>query len=657
MKSEVASKLKAINYVPFYRVKDGDIQLEVDSAQTVKIGNIKDEPHLAELLGGNGQIMPVFASAVQNTFMLTDMALRNQAVKDTSLMLKRIGIVSRIGEGSGPRDASTIRFKIKGVDHFATIDTDMYGVPAKLIVHGLEGIKTSLPKIVEIMGMPANFLRKMITRSPAYSLRQLIRDPMTAWMTTGVSGVPVLNAFKEMATALAGRNEAQRKLMESGAISTNVLTGDRRDMEKILREISSGNNRFAKVAYMAMAKLDAFAMQADAATRAAVYRDSINKGMSDMQAILRTLESMNFSRKGTSASMQWLSVMIPFFNAQVQGLDVMYRAFTGKMPYSDQLKIRQKLYTRGAMLAIGTVAYALAMQDDEAYKNATPEQRLGNWFVPNPFGGKEPLRIPIPFEFGYIFKSLPEAILNMAEKDSRGKDITEGMRSLIWMSVPLSLPAAIKPATEVMLGKSFFGGDIESQREVKTMQPETRYRATTSEAAKLIGSVTGKISDKLTPIKLDYLVRGHTGGMGAAIVALANPILNDETDDVPKPTKQWSKNGFIGGVFQPVDGRGTIDAAYDRMLEIQQAKGDYTRLLQSGDKERAKEFLNNYRNLIAAASVSGSVQQRMGELAKMKRAVMASPKLSTEEKDARLELIIARQQLLAGRLLTLSEKR
>lgn len=657
MKSEVASKLKAINYVPFYRVKDGDIQLEVDSAQTVKIGNIKDEPHLAELLGGNGQIMPVFASAVQNTFMLTDMALRNQAIKDTSLMLKRIGIVSRIGEGSGPRDANTIRFKIKGVDHFATIDTDMYGVPAKLIVHGLEGIKTSLPKIVEFMGMPANFLRKMITRSPAYSIRQLIRDPMTAWMTTGVSGVPVLNAFKEMATALAGRNEAQRKLMESGAISTNVLTGDRRDMEKILREISSGNNRFAKVAYMAMAKLDAFAMQADAATRSTVYRDSINKGMSDMQAILRTLESMNFSRKGTSASMQWLSVIIPFFNAQVQGLDVMYRAFTGKMPYNEQLKIRQKLYARGAMLAIGTVAYALAMQDDESYRRATPEQRLGNWFVPDPFGGKEMLRIPIPFEFGYIFKSLPEAIINMAAKDSRGKDITEGMKSLVWMSVPLSLPAAIKPATEVILGKSFFGGDIESQREVKTMNPETRYRPTTSEVAKLIGSVTGKISDKLTPIKLDYLIRGHTGGMGAAIVALANPILNDEADDVPKPTKTLSKNAFIGGMYQPVDGRGTIDAAYDRMLEIQQAKSEYVKLLRDGEKERAKEFLTTYRNLISSASVSGSVQQKMGELATLKRAIIASPKLTQEQKDERLEKITKAQQLYADRLLTLSEKR
>jgi hypothetical protein len=349
--------------------------------------------------------------------------------------------------------------------------------------------------------------------------------------------------------------------------------------------------------------------------------------------------------------------MIPFFNAQIQGLDVMYRAFTGKMPYNDQLKIRQKLYARGAMLSIGTIAYALAMQDDETYKKATPEQRLSNWFVPDPFGGKEMLRIPIPFEFGYIFKSLPEAILNMAEKDSRGKDITEGMRSLIWMSVPLSLPAAIKPATEVMLGKSFFGGDIESQREVKTMQPETRFRPTTSEAAKAVGSVTGKISDKLTPIKLDYLVRGYTGGMGAAIVALANPILNDEADDVPKPTDKISKNAFIGGMYQPVDGRGTIDAAYDRMLEIQQAKGTYTDILRSGDKERAKEFLDTYRNLIAAASVSGSVQQRMGELAKMKRAVMASPKLSTEEKDARLEKITNMQQLYSEKLLTLSDKR
>jgi len=652
MKAEVASKLKAINYVPFYRVKNDGVQLVIDSENIVAIGNIKDEPQLQELLGGNTQIMPVFASAVQNTFMLTDMALRNHAVKDTSLMLKRIGIVSRIGEGAGPRSQDTIRFKIKGVDHFATIDTDMYGIPAKLIVRGLEGIKTSMPAIIDAMGVPANILRKMVTRSPTYSIRQLIRDPMTAWLATGVSGVPVMNAFKEMATALVGRNEVERKLMESGAISSNVLTGDKQDAAKVLREISAGKPGWAK----AMAKLDAFAMQADAATRAVVYRDSINKGMSDMQSLLRTLESMNFSRKGVSPSMKALSTMIPFFNAQIQGLDVIYRAFRGRMPYNDQLKVRQKLWSRGVLLAAGTVAYALAMQDDEDYRNATPEQRLSNWFVPNPFGG-EHIRAAIPFELGYFFKALPEALVNMMAKDERSKDITKGMGKLIWAANPISLPAAVKPATEAYLNKSFFGGDIESQREIKTMFPETRYRDTTTELSKLVGSVTGKVSDKLTPIKLDYLIRGYLGGMGVAIAALANPILNEEADDVPKPTKELSKNAFIGGMFQPVDGRGTIDAAYERMLEIQQAKGEYTRRLQSGDRAGAKEFLEEYRNLIASASVSGSVQQKMGEFFKMERAVRATPNMTEEQKTERIKKINEMRRLYADRLLTVSEKR
>ena len=651
MKPEVAEKLKAISYVPFYRVKSDGVQLVIDKENIIEIGNLKDEPRLHELLGGNDQIMPVFASAVQNTFMLTDMALRNQAIKDTSLMLKRIGIVSRIGEGAGPRDPSTVRFKIKGVDHFATIDTDMYGIPAKLIVHGLEGIKTSMPKIIEYMGVPANILRKFVTRAPTYSLRQLIRDPMTAWMTTGVDGVPVMNAFKEMATALAGRNDVERKLMESGAISSNVLTGDRQDMQKVLREISIGKSGWAK----AMAKLDAFAMQADAATRSVIYKDSVNKGMSDMQSLLRTLESMNFSRRGLSPSMRALAIMTPFLNAQIQGLDVMYRAFRGKMPYNKQLNVRRKLYARGLMLAVGTMAYALAKQDDESYKRATPEQRLGNWFVPNPFGGKESLRIPVPFELGYLFKSLPEAIINMAAKDERSKDITAGMGKMVWMANPFSLPTAIKGPTEAYLNKSFFGGDIESQREVKTMQPQTRYRDTTTEAAKAIGSVTGKVG--LTPIKIDYLLRSYTGGIGPALVALANPILNEEAASVPKPTEKLSKNAFIGGMYQPVDGRGTIDAAYDRMLEIQQAKGEYVKLLQSGDRERAKEFLNEYRNLISSTSVSGRVQQQMGEFAKMKRAILATPKLTQEQKDARLEKLTAMQQRYAERLLTLSDRR
>lgn len=649
MKKEKAAELKKITYVPFYRVNKGtgEIELMVDKEHPVRIGNIKDEPQLKELVGDSTQILPVFTSSVQNTFMLTEMALRNQMVKENAFMLNKIGIASTIGKGAGPAGADTVRFKHNGEDHFVVIDSDLYDIPASLIVKGMEGIKTTIPAAVRMLGVPADILRKFVTRNPAYAIKQAIRDPLTAWMTTGADGIPVLNSLQELSSMVAGRSDAEKKLMEAGAISSNVFTGDKGDMEKFLKEISMGRSGWQKL----MARADAFALQGDAATRAVIYRDSLNKGMSEMQAMLRTLESMNFSRRGLSPSMQMASVLIPFFNAQIQGLDVLYRAFTGQMPYDQQLEIRKKMLARGLLLAAGTIAYAAMMEDDEAYKKAKPEERLGNWFLPTPFSD-EPLRIPVPFELGYLFKSLPEAVYNMAANDERNSDITKGMSKLVMQSNPFSLPQAVKPLTEVYLGKSFFGGDIESQREIHSMVPTERYRTSTTEIAKMIGSITGDAG--LSPIKLDYLIRGYTGGLGIALVSLANPLLNTEAAEAP--TKKTSQLPFVGGLFQPIEGRGTLDAAYERMLEIQQAKGTYDSLVQRGKKEEAAEFREEYIDKISSASVSGTVQQKLGELAKLKRQVQSAPNMSTERKDELLKRLEAQQNKLAERFLQVSDR-
>jgi hypothetical protein len=422
------------------------------------------------------------------------------------------------------------------------------------------------------------------------------------------------------------------------------MTGDEQDMAKAMRDMSLGRTGWSKL----MMKADALALQGDAATRAVIYKDSLAKGMSEMQAYMRTLESMNFSRRGLSPSMQMLSTVIPFFNAQIQGLDVLYRAFTGKMPYSEQLKIRQKLYTRGLLLAAGTLAYAAAMEDDEAYKRAKPEERLGNWFVYTPFSD-EPVRVPIPFELGYLFKALPEAVFNMAAEDERASDITKGMSKLIGLSNPFALPAAIKPATEVILGKSFFGGDIESKREQTTMMPGERYREGTTEIAKMLGSVTGDAG--LTPIKIDYLIRGYTGGLGVAIASLANPILNTEVSAVEKPTMKTSKLPFIGGLFQPVEGRGTLDAAYERILEIQQVQGTYKRLVEEGKDKEADAFLDKYENKLASVNFSGRVREQLGKLATMRRNVIAAD-LTRAEKDEMLKEIDEQQVLIAREFLS-----
>jgi hypothetical protein len=645
------AELKAISYVPFYRVNNnGEVQLMVDKERPVRIANIKDQPQLKELIGGNTAILPIFTSAAQNTFMLTGMGLRNQAVKETSFMLQKLGIASRVSAGNGPTGNNVVRFFKKGEPYHAVIDTDAYGIPADLIVRGMEGIKTTMPAAIKLMGIPANILRSFVVRNPTYAVRQIIRDPLNAWLTTGTDAVPVLSSMKELAKMVAGRSDAERKLMETGAISSNVYSGDDQDMAKFLKDMSAGKSGWDK----ATAMLDTFALQGDAATRAVIYKDSLDKGMSEQEALLRTLESMNFSRRGVSPSMQALSTLIPFFNAQVQGLDVIYRAFKGDMPYSQQLDIRGKMARRGLMLAAGTIAYAALMGDDEAYKRAKPEERLANWFVYVP-GIDEPVRVPIPFEMGFLFKALPEAVYNMAMQDDKADAAVKGLGRLALQTVPLSLPQAVKPITEAILGKSFYSGDIESVRE-KDVLATQRYRDTSTELAKTIGSVTGNIG--LSPITIDYLIRGYTGGLGIALVQLANPILAPgDKPEVAEPTTKVSKTPFIGGLFQPVEGRGTLDEAYDRMKEIRQVKGTFNNLVEKGKRAEAQAFAQDYADKLAAASISGTVQKQLGELAKLERQIKAAPNLTTEQKDARLAQLDKIKTTLARQFLATTAQR
>lgn len=650
LSAKKAAELKAISYVPFYRINgNGEVQLMIDKERPVRISSIKDQPQLKELVGGNTEIMPIFASAAQNTFMITGMGLRNQAVKETAFMLQKLGIASAVREGKGPASENVVRFMKNGEQYYALIDKDQYGIPAELIVRGMEGIKTTLPAVIKALAIPANILRSFVVRNPTYALRQIIRDPLNAWLTTGTDAVPVLSSMKELASMVAGRSDAERKLMETGAISSNVYSGDEQDMAKFLKDMSAGKSGWEK----AVAMLDTFALQGDAATRAVIYKDSLAKGMTEQEALLRTLESMNFSRRGVSPSMQALSVMIPFFNAQVQGLDVIYRAFKGDMPYSEQLQIREKMVRRGLMLAGATIAYSMMMEDDEAYKRAKPEERLANWFVYVP-GIDEPVRIPIPFEMGFLFKALPEAVWNMTMQDGKASEAAKGLGKLAMQTVPLSLPQGIKPLTEVVLGKSFYSGDIESTRE-KDVLATQRYRDSSTELAKTVGAVTGNVG--LSPIKIDYLIRGYTGGLGIALVQLANPLLAPDTKaDIAQPTTKASKTPFIGGLFQPVEGRGTLDEAYDRMIEIQQIKGTYNNMIEKGQKAEALAFAQEYSDKLAVMSLSGSVQKRLGELAKLERQVKASPTLTTEQKDDRLEQLDKAKLALARQFLAVTDK-
>jgi hypothetical protein len=630
-----AQLLKNNDYVPFYRPRnDGSVFLEIGGADAIKIGNLKDQPYLHELVGGDKPIFDVFTSALQNTSMLTDMALRNLATRNVAYALGEMGLLKEGGirkGGDNVKGPTIIRFKKDGENYYADVDTDAAGVPAELLVKGLEGVNTSLPNAVKLMNIPANLLRKWVTRNPAYALRQVVRDPLNAVMTTGLNTVPVVSSFQEISKMIKGKSEGEALLKGRGILGGQVLTGTSEDMTKIMRDITAGKKGWD----YQMAKLDSLAIKGDAATRVVMYNNFLKQGLSEMEATLATLESMNFSKRGISPSLFALSTMVPFMNAQIQGLNVMYQAFTGKMPFSEKLKVKQKLFQRAAMMAGFTMLYASMMQDDESYQNANDDEKYSNWFMPNPFG-EEYIKVPIPFEMGLMFKAIPEALVNTMFGDAKARDTMSALGKMTWNSIPISGPQGIKPALETAINYSFFTGrPIESER-LQRYEPGERYTDRTSELVKSIGGALN-----ISPVKIEYLIKGYTGSLPLALVSLSNPVLRSSEAGEQPETRSFigSETPLLGSFFQAKDATGLVNKAYKDMEEINKAKETYKKILDEGREQEAEAYMEANADMIAMGTMAGRFRKRMGDLTSQERLVRSDSSLSAGEKRELLDEI------------------
>jgi hypothetical protein len=169
-KKTAADLLKDGDYVPYYRVRDnGMAELNFGNNVTFNVGDIRRQPYLAELKGGETKLLPLNEAIQQNTLLLTDMALTNNATKSVAYGLQALGKgmgpvdpktgkpgnLMPIKSGFGPADPRTIRFyqepdpndpKDTGERHLR-VDTEgtlAEGVPSELVVQE-SGRRTALP--------------------------------------------------------------------------------------------------------------------------------------------------------------------------------------------------------------------------------------------------------------------------------------------------------------------------------------------------------------------------------------------------------------------------------------------------------------------------------------------------------------------------------
>jgi DNA repair exonuclease SbcCD ATPase subunit len=677
-----AVNLKDGDYVPYYRENaKGELW---DTEHNIRIGDLKTQAYLKELIGGDSAIVNFETGALQNTYMLTDMAMSNIATKNTVFTLNKLGIAD-IRPGDGPAAPNVLRFYDNGVQKHAVIETKgayvamearleamredgkantpeykklreraeasrmseaVYGdIPAELLVKGMEGVATATPLVVAMMRGPANLLRKAITRNPVYAARVALKDSISGWITSGADVTPVLGVLGNLRKSWKGGSPEVRSLQSQGIIGGHVFTGTMSDMRTIAQQIAQGQTGWEKL----WAGADRLAITADEASRVTLYNGFIKKGMSEMEATLATLESQNFTKHGFSPSMRMLSTMIPFFNAQITGLNTFISNLSGKSLFEDKLGVKATMLKRGAILAGTTMIYSALMQNNEAYKNATEQDKLNYWFIPLPFFD-EPIRVPIPFESGTLFKAIPEALFNLSTTDAKAKDVLPAVGKLVLNAVPgmsnLGLPQGIKPIIEAATNTNLFTmSPIEGQRQL-AKEAGQRANTNTTEASKMFGEALG-----VSPIMIDHFVNAYTSAAGIALLSMFNPMLQE----VGTPESKASQLPLIGGVFQPTNGSGMIDKAYKDMAQIERINTTFKEMAEQ-NPEKAERYLEKNLQQIDSASAAGKFKKDMGELNKEERLIRSDRQMTREQKAKELEEIKQLKVEIAKEFMSISRE-
>jgi hypothetical protein len=670
-KKVAADFLKDGDYVPYYRVRqDGVAELVFGGEKTVTIGDIRHQPYLAELKGGDTKILPLSESLPRNTMLLVDKALTNMATKNVAYALQDIGkgkgpIDEKTGapkdlmpihRGMNPGGSNVIVFnqepdpkdpKDDG-QRWLRVNTDgtiMGGVPAELVVKSLEGAHLTLPSFLKLGGMAGDLLRSGVTRTPLYIMRQLIRDPMAATFTSGLNYGPlsaIYKATKEFVKMQSGNSTTAAKLIEKGLIQSQIFNGDPDDLSKFALQLASGKDQNALDSLFAMA--DRAAMSADAATRALVYENAIANGLSEVEADMMVMESMNFNKRGLSPTVQYASRLIPFFNAQIQGLNVLYKAARGQMPFNEQQRIKQKFFNNGMALMATGLVYAMAMQDDEYYKNAKPKDRYSNFFMYIP-GVKEPLKIPIPYEAGWFFSAAVATVDAIVGEVDTKQQLT-ALKDMFLGSIPgyssAGVPQIAKPVFEVWTNKNFFSGNNIESVGMQNKRTEDRYVASTTEMAKAMS----RAAPILSPVQIEHIVRGYLGVMPIAAMAATNDLFAKESA-VAKPEGRLTDMPLIGSAFQKQYGGADVDVVYKLAQDAMETNTSFNTLKKTGTPEDIRAFREEHKAELRAAPLAGTFKQNMARLKLQEDLITNRMPLTPEEKRARIDKIDKARQDMA----------
>lgn len=595
------------DYIPFFRQMDGE-----ETVGPRVFSAISGVAKPKKLKGGEAPLADFMETVVRNSRAAIEAGMKNVASQ------RVVRDVVALGQGKEVPANEAVGTDIVTVKENGL--TKYYKVADPLLVESMKGLNLPQLPFLDILSKPAELLRNLVTKDPGFMLANLMRDSVQAWVTTGQKMTPIVDTFKQYGAALANMSPEARSLAQAGLFTGYDFAGDvkatAREVEKELRR-RSGTNTPMEIALWPVTKvweaLEKGSTASDVATRAEVYKRVLKETGNEAEAMYQAMEVLNFSRRGNSAIIRVLTAMVPFMNARIQGLDVLYRAGFGEMA-SVNREMQQKAFMTRSLTILGLSAmyWALA-SDSEEYKTAEPEMRDNYWIMGN-------VRIPIPFEIGTVFKVFPERILEYWFGQDTGKDLKESIfRNLTSTLAFNPIPQAALPLIENVANYSFFTGQPIVGKGMEDVAPKFQATSGTSLLAQQVGEATGA-----SPMKVDNLIRGYTGTLGTYAVMMIDSLMRGEGDPT-KATMKAEQLPVIKRFFASEKGTGTISSYYDLKEQVQEATRTLNYLERTGNSQDLKAYYEEKgAKLMAIKPFIQAMDKNMTELRELRQSVLRS---------------------------------
>jgi len=642
---DVANEFTKHNdYYPFYREMDETGRY----TGPLFTSGVLTRTKIQQAMGGTEQLQADPVEVImKNAQFWMHSASKNLASNKIFTMMEGLGEAQKIKKGAKlPPDQSEGVTRVNGVEQY-------YALKDPVMAAALETTGAyQLPNWTRIPGKFTQFYRELVTRSPDFILKNVIRDPVQAFVTSGVS----FNPFNAIQRFVKGVTDPQ-SMTEMQAIQNWGIKGGYRsipgveDATQLLNEnfkpTSNGvyvvpNGRvLSGIISKVWNKLGDISEASDAATRTEIYRQVLEKTGNEAEAAFRAQEVINFRKQGASSIVRYMSIMIPFVNGRLQGMDVTARAFGPKAFANTMIK--------GGYLFGVSMALQAMFGDDDEYKQLPDYVRYGSLPIPLKLLGFDGgfLAIPKSFEIGFVFQTFPEILVQAAMGNIENRDIPKAAWEQLKSTFGVSpFPQIAAPLFELAFNRSSLTGLPIVTEAQKNLPAELQYTSATSDVVKNLAGAAG-----LSPVQVEALIKGYGGQIVTSVLGLVDGMYRSATGTgVEKDWTQYPTISTFLKTAQNTNPKGVADI-YRLSAEIQGVTTAINTYVAQGRADLAQELMKKNEGLLAMKQSVTGLRTQLNTLSRNERMIVNNPNIPQDQKETQVEQIReARRQI--GKVMT-----